>query len=112
MATVTRLPQIFLPFLLVALVTSSCALMPKTPKQTMAATYVAIETLAESTWVAFESGQIDRETTTRVYGRLKEAKAYVDAAAQLEGAESETRLEKARGLLTGVEAILTGVANE
>ncbi len=102
---------------LMALALTACASAPKTPKQTMAATYVTIETLAESTLLAFQGGQIDRDTTTKIYNELKQAKAYVDLAVKVESGtieapEGVSQLEQARDILLSVEAILKGATNE
>jgi len=75
-ASVRPLQLLFILFAFLAF--SACAVAPQTPKQTMAATYVAIESIAETTLLAYQAGEIDREMVTRIYGQLSEAKSYVD----------------------------------
>jgi hypothetical protein len=110
-----RALSVFSIFML-ALTIAACAAAPQTPKQTMAATYVAIETLADTALLAFESGDIDRDTTTRIYKKLQEAKTYVDLSAVLEGSTltdgDRSRLELVRDLLVEVEAMIRENANE
>jgi len=101
---------------LLALTIAACAVAPQTPKQTMAATYVAIETLADTALLAYEAGDIDRDTTTRIYKKLQEAKTYVDLSAVLEGSTltggDRSRLELVRDLLVEVEAMIRENTNE
>lgn len=115
MAPLVKYPQLlFVLFLALAL--GACAMAPQTPKQTMAATYVAIESIADTTLVAYQAGEIDRETVTDIYRKLREAKGYVDLTSITAGGElsdsDKSRLEQARDILVELEALLQEKTNE
>lgn len=117
MATVSRYTS-FLFLVFAALVLSACASTPtpETPKQAMAATYVSIESIADTTLVAYQAGDIDRETVTKIYRKLQEAKSYVDLTAMttrdtLTDADAG-RLEQARAILMDLQKLLQEKADE
>lgn len=99
-----------------ALAIAACAMAPQTPKQTMAATYVAIESMADTALIAYQAGEIDRAITTKIYQKLQEAKGYVDLTAMVgKGELTDTdvgRIEQARNILLEIEKLLQEKANE
>lgn len=105
---------IFLAFTALAL--AACAMAPQTPKQAMAATYVTIESIADTTLMAYEAGEIDREAVADIYHKLREAKRYVDLTSITAGGDLSDsdagRLERARSILLEIETFLKEKTNE
>ncbi|MAL97160.1 MAG: hypothetical protein CL583_01800 [Alteromonadaceae bacterium] len=92
--------------LLLALV--ACVSLPQTPKQTVAASYVTIESLAETTAIAYRDGHIDGETREEIRIALQESLGHLVEAESLlvAGNDAESQIARARVILEAVQSIL------
>lgn len=73
-------PAVHLFMVLVLLILSSCATFQTTPREMIAASYLAIETLAESTQEVFDAGRISNDTRQEIRAELQKAQTATDGA--------------------------------
>ena len=90
--------------LMVTLLFSACASYPDSPAQSIAASYITVETLAESTAIAYQDGHIDEAEKGRIKGQLNTALRYIALGEQmlLNGGDPQTYMTLAMKLLTEV----------
>lgn len=85
-----------------------CTLMPETPRQAIAASYVTVESLAETADVAHRDGVIDDQQRAVIKADLQTAKNALDEARKIEkaGGDPQDRLEYVRKILVAVQSLL------
>ena len=66
--------------LLAFLLLAACASVPQTTTQRIAAGYVTVETLAETTAIAYRDGHIDIAEKSRIKGDLNQTMEYLNLA--------------------------------
>ena len=66
--------------LLAFLLLAACASVPQTTTQRIAAGYVTVETLAETTAIAYRDGHIDAAEKARIKGDLNQTMEYLNLA--------------------------------
>lgn len=95
--------------LLVAL--PGCGALPETPRQAIAASYVTIESLAETAEIAHRDGHIDDQQRAVIRANLQTAMNALREARQIEaaGGDAEGRLQYVRSILIAVQSLLPEV---
>ena len=66
--------------LLMILVFAACSTVPKTVSQQIASGYVTVETLAETTAIAYRDGHIDAAEKARIKASLNQSIDYLNLA--------------------------------
>ena len=99
---------------LVVFALSACQLAPKTPRQALAASYVAVESIAESVEIARLDGVLTDDQAQEAKTQLLQALKYLDmAAGQIDiGQPGTDPLRRAQAILTTLHAILLEVSHE
>lgn len=93
--------------LMVMLMLPGCQL-PETPRQAIAASYVTVESLAETAEVAHRDGVIDDQQRSIIHADLQTAMNALRDARQIEaaGGDPTDRLSYARSVLTAIQSLL------
>ena len=66
--------------LLAFLLLAACSTVPKTVSQQIASGYVTVETLAETTAIAYRDGHIDAAEKSRIKAHLNQSMEYLNLA--------------------------------
>lgn len=87
---------------LVVMALPGCNLLPETPRQALAASYVAVETIADSTAIAYRDGHITDSQRQNVRGRLQAALDQLAIAEDLivQGLDADDPIRRARQILS------------
>ena len=93
---------------------SACQLAPQTPRQALAASYVAVESIAESVEIARVDGVLTGDRAAEAKTQLLQALMYLDmAAGQIDlGQPGTDPLRRAQAILATLHAILLEVSHE
>lgn len=99
---------------LLGLFLAACSILPQTPKQSVAAGYVTIESLADAAAVAYRDGHIDAQQRTAIRESLRTAMGHLEQAESLivQGLPSDAPLHRAQAVLQVVQSILAEHVNE
>lgn len=97
-----------------ALALSACQATPQTPRQALAASYITVETLAQSVEQARLGGLLDDSQAQEAKVQLLRSLVYLDiAATQIDaGQAGEDPLLRAHAILTALQTILLEVSHE
>jgi len=76
--------------LLMILVFAACSTVPKTVSQQIASGYVTVETLAETTAIAYRDGHIDAAEKARIKASLNQSINYLNLASTATLGSGET----------------------
>ena len=71
--------RLALPLLMI-MVLAACSTVPKTVSQQIASGYVTVETLAETTAIAYRDGHIDAAEKSRIKAHLNQSMEYLNLA--------------------------------
>ena len=100
----------YIVFALMALLLSACASMtvPETPKQVVAASYITVESIADTAYLAHRDGVINDKQREDIRVSLQEALEYIRLSedAIRMGEDPEVELETAQKILTNVQKLL------
>lgn len=85
-----------------------CGSLPETPRQAIAASYVTVETLAETAEAAHRDGVIDDQQRDVIKADLNTALNALREARQIEsaGGDPDDRLQYVRSILVAVQSLL------
>lgn len=100
--------------LLALLAVAGCSLLPETPRQALAASYVAVESIADSTAVAYRDGHITDAQRQNVRGRLQAALDQLAIAEDLivQGLDADDPIRRARQILSIAQQYLIEVQTD
>lgn len=92
----------------IALMLAACSSLPETPKQTLAASYIAVESLADTAYIAHRDGLITDEQRDDIRTELQAALDHLALAEQIitTGGDAETQLQAAHRILTTIQSVL------
>lgn len=92
-----------------ALFLAGCSTLPETPRQSLAVSYVAVESLADTVFIAHQDGIIDDEQRSRIKVQLQLALDHLALAEQalLHSDDTKGHLESARIILTATQSYLS-----
>lgn len=100
----------FILFALIALVLSACAsvTVPETPKQVVAASYIAVESIADTAYLAHRDGVITTDEKNDIRESLQKSLEYLAVAEQAiqAGEDPEMSLENAQQILGHIQKLL------
>ena len=98
--------------LLAFLLLAACASVPQTTTQKIAAGYVTVETLAETTAIAYRDGHIDAAEKARIKASLNQSIEYLNLASTAtlgSGQTPETYMQLAIEILNKIASQLNEV---
>ena len=103
-----------LTLILCAVLLTGCQTAPKSPEQTIAASYVAVETLAEATAIAYVDGYITIAQKEKIKQSLNMAIKYLHMGERLlaDGSDPSNYTKLATNLLDDVAKYLRESKNE
>lgn len=97
-------------FALMVMVLSACAsvTVPETPKQTVAASYITVESIADTAYLAHRDGVITTEEKNEIRDSLQQSIDYLVVAEQAiqSGEDPENQLENAQQILGHIQKLL------
>ena len=97
--------------ILVALLLAACASMPKTPDQTVYATYGLYIAVANATADALDAGSIDRDQAQRIQQQLQQIRPQLAAARQLVAGDQSVPAD-ALGYVQAAQAALLAIQQQ